>query len=448
MTRLSKMANSEGTLFAVFLLMGISTVATHLTSGRVQLIVILAMLPLILFCMVMTIVAVKNLIEIIRKGKRREAELVKEIDQQLDELKKFTIKGAVPPKSSIAMRYADKIIARSPQGVLPYGFERMIGGLVPNPTELQIIDKICAMRDENIPYGKIALELKKEGARTRRREPFSLSSVTNLYKQVIEELNRPESTNPVKMPSPLPPGKDVASVLDTYIKFVMGKTKYEGPMVYGFRLERDGPEIDTYEMGVLQDIFEQHDKGRSFKAIARDFNKRGLTNRKGAPFREVGVASLYRKVIDRPAAENRPAPSTGSRREVMDLLQKRRDEGWAFSKIAADFRKRGYRSIHGNPFSPNYLSMMYARRNPGQQRQQTHGKPRYGTRIIGGEYVDDPQEKLIVKRIGDLRDQGLSLLQIGRRLEREGVKSRSGGLFSASMIESILLYNFGRKRGN
>lgn len=66
------------------------------------------------------------------------------------------------------------------------------------------------------------------------------------------------------------------------------------------------------------------------------------------------------------------------------------------------------------------------------------GKPPIGYRVENGELVIVPDEAKIVKTVFSLRDQGGTLIGIADELNRLGFRTKKGGLFRHSAIQTIL----------
>lgn len=67
-----------------------------------------------------------------------------------------------------------------------------------------------------------------------------------------------------------------------------------------------------------------------------------------------------------------------------------------------------------------------------------HGAPPLGYRAEGGELVEDPAEMVVVKRIGELRDQGMSLRQIASALTEDGFKPKRSDRWHPQTVSRVL----------
>ncbi len=66
------------------------------------------------------------------------------------------------------------------------------------------------------------------------------------------------------------------------------------------------------------------------------------------------------------------------------------------------------------------------------------GSPRLGQRSEAGELVADSLEQATIARMVALSGQGLSLRQIGQRLDAEGLRPKRGGLWRPTVIARVL----------
>ena len=66
------------------------------------------------------------------------------------------------------------------------------------------------------------------------------------------------------------------------------------------------------------------------------------------------------------------------------------------------------------------------------------GRAPMGYKVQDGELVINPEEAEVVKRIFDLRDNGVVMMDIVETLNREGYKTRKGKPFVISTVQSIL----------
>lgn len=66
------------------------------------------------------------------------------------------------------------------------------------------------------------------------------------------------------------------------------------------------------------------------------------------------------------------------------------------------------------------------------------GKPPIGYRVIDGELVINPEEAEIVRLVFELRKSGMTLVGIADELNNRGYKTKKGGAFLHSAIQTIL----------
>lgn len=66
---------------------------------------------------------------------------------------------------------------------------------------------------------------------------------------------------------------------------------------------------------------------------------------------------------------------------------------------------------------------------PLRERGQHHGHPaqlKYGRRLVHGREIIHKAEVKIMDQIQDMRDEGLSLREIGQRLDLAGIQTKEG----------------------
>jgi DNA invertase Pin-like site-specific DNA recombinase len=66
------------------------------------------------------------------------------------------------------------------------------------------------------------------------------------------------------------------------------------------------------------------------------------------------------------------------------------------------------------------------------------GAPPLGFRAEGGALVPDPNEQVVVHRVAELRDDGMSLRAIGEVLTEEGLKPRRSSRWHPMTIRRVL----------
>ena len=66
------------------------------------------------------------------------------------------------------------------------------------------------------------------------------------------------------------------------------------------------------------------------------------------------------------------------------------------------------------------------------------GKPPLGYRAVDGELVIDPDEAEIVRLIFKMRKEGVTLMGIAEELNRKGYRTRKGGEFLHSAVQTVL----------
>ena len=66
------------------------------------------------------------------------------------------------------------------------------------------------------------------------------------------------------------------------------------------------------------------------------------------------------------------------------------------------------------------------------------GKPPIGYRVIDGELVINPEEAEIVRLVFELRKNGMTLVGIADELNNRGYRTKKGGVFFHSAIQTIL----------
>jgi DNA invertase Pin-like site-specific DNA recombinase len=89
-------------------------------------------------------------------------------------------------------------------------------------------------------------------------------------------------------------------------------------------------------------------------------------------------------------------------------------------------------------------AMVVARMRAGRRQKEAkggyagRGSPRLGQRSDAGELVADSAEQATIARMAELGGQGLSLRQIGGRLEAEGLLPKRGGRWHPTVIRRVL----------
>lgn len=66
-----------------------------------------------------------------------------------------------------------------------------------------------------------------------------------------------------------------------------------------------------------------------------------------------------------------------------------------------------------------------------------YGTVPYGYRREGERLVPDPQEQAVIRRVRELRAEGMSLRRIAKTLESEGYRPRSGGKWSLALLKRL-----------
>lgn len=66
------------------------------------------------------------------------------------------------------------------------------------------------------------------------------------------------------------------------------------------------------------------------------------------------------------------------------------------------------------------------------------GKPPIGYKVVNGELVIDEEGAKIVRLVFALRKQGMTLMGIADKLNNDGYKTKSGGIFHHSAVQTIL----------
>jgi DNA invertase Pin-like site-specific DNA recombinase len=82
--------------------------------------------------------------------------------------------------------------------------------------------------------------------------------------------------------------------------------------------------------------------------------------------------------------------------------------------------------------------MQAGRRRKAARGGFAYGAPPYGKRAVHGELVDDPAEQQVIARIRELHAAGMSLRQIARTLDAEGVRPRRGRRWQDRTVAKIV----------
>jgi DNA invertase Pin-like site-specific DNA recombinase len=87
--------------------------------------------------------------------------------------------------------------------------------------------------------------------------------------------------------------------------------------------------------------------------------------------------------------------------------------------------------------------MVAARLRAGRRRKAArggfaYGAPPYGKRAVAGELVEDPAEQQVIARIRELHTGGVSLREIARTLNAEGVRPRRGKRWQDRTVAKIV----------
>lgn len=78
------------------------------------------------------------------------------------------------------------------------------------------------------------------------------------------------------------------------------------------------------------------------------------------------------------------------------------------------------------------------RKVKAQKGGYSGGRAPMGYKVENHQLVINPEEAAVVRRAFELRDQGVVMLEIVNRLNREGFKTRNGKPFVISTVQSIL----------
>lgn len=73
-----------------------------------------------------------------------------------------------------------------------------------------------------------------------------------------------------------------------------------------------------------------------------------------------------------------------------------------------------------------------------EQGGRAVGAPPYGFRAVDGELEPDPDEQRVLRRLRKWHDQGVTLADMARRLNADGVPSRQGKLWHPMTIKRVL----------
>ena len=90
------------------------------------------------------------------------------------------------------------------------------------------------------------------------------------------------------------------------------------------------------------------------------------------------------------------------------------------------------------------IQMSNGRKLADAQGKFAYGAPRYGQAVAphdsgkGSKLVEVPSEQLVIRRIGELRDSGLSIRAVAAALNEEGHETRHGGPWASSSVAKVL----------
>lgn len=79
------------------------------------------------------------------------------------------------------------------------------------------------------------------------------------------------------------------------------------------------------------------------------------------------------------------------------------------------------------------------RRRKGEQGGYAYGRPPFGSRVEGGELVDDPAEQETLSRMRELRAAGSSYRAIAETLNAEGRRAKQGDVWHNAQVRAILV---------
>jgi DNA invertase Pin-like site-specific DNA recombinase len=84
------------------------------------------------------------------------------------------------------------------------------------------------------------------------------------------------------------------------------------------------------------------------------------------------------------------------------------------------------------------LRLEAGRKRKGAKGGYAYGGPPFGFMAANGELVPEPSEQATLARIGELRSQGLTLREVGARLDTEGLRPRRGGCWNSGILSKIV----------
>jgi DNA invertase Pin-like site-specific DNA recombinase len=118
------------------------------------------------------------------------------------------------------------------------------------------------------------------------------------------------------------------------------------------------------------------------------------------------------------------------------------DAGEVLQEDPDDPMRTAMRQMMG-VFAQLERGMTAARMRAGRRRKAArggfaYGAPPYGKRAVHGELVDDPAEQQVIARIRELHTGGVSLRQIARTLNAEGVRPRRGKRWQDRTVAKIV----------
>ncbi len=79
-----------------------------------------------------------------------------------------------------------------------------------------------------------------------------------------------------------------------------------------------------------------------------------------------------------------------------------------------------------------------AMRHKQAQGEYIGGHAPYGCRLVDGVLISEPTEQDVIRQAKELRDSGLSLAAVAKRLDDRGISARNGKAFVATQIQRLV----------
>lgn len=168
------------------------------------------------------------------------------------------------------------------------------------------------------------------------------------------------------------------------------------------------------EQAVIASIKSMHAMGVKFQEIARRLNAEQIPSRRGRWCASRISTVLQREGLHTPRTNNLASPLRYDRPAASTLAQKLREQGLSLHKIGLRLSKEKLTPQRGGTWHPAQVAQLLRCPNPTD-------------RVAAA------------RRAFQLRQQGITLQEVGVRLTMEGFQTKAGGPWYPSLVRSLIL---------